>query len=276
MILLTPRVSLTGRLKEEYVRLFDTCIIRPEKAEQIEETVIRIENCRERYSAIGDLFGIPWYFLGVVHNMESSLNFSCHLHNGDPLTDRTVHVPANRPAAGSPPFTWEESTIDLIRLKRLDRQQRWSLPSLLHRLEGYNGWGYRLFHPHVLSPYLWGGSHHYTRGKYTADGVWSEMAVSKQIGAAVLLRRMAERGTTEIEREETSFVRDEDPAICFSNREEPHARRLQEFLNGFPEIFLRVDGVPGSKTSDAFKKVFGHYLKGDPREESPRRRRSSR
>lgn len=270
VILLTPRVSLTGRLKEDYIRLFDSCTTRPEKEEQIEETVIQIENNRGRYSAIADEFRIPWFFLAVIHNMEASLNFSCHLHNGDPLTGRTVHVPANRPSGGSPPFTWEESTVDLIQLKRLDRQRNWSLPFLLHRLEGYNGWGYRLFHPHVLSPYLWGASQHYTRGKYTADGVWSETAVSKQVGAAVLLRRLAERGSIEFEREEAPDETDDFAAIRFSSSEEPHVRRLQEFLNGFPDIFLRVDGVPGLKTSEAFEKVTGHYLQGDPREGSPR------
>jgi lysozyme family protein len=46
----------------------------------------------------------------------------------------------------------------------------WSTPAVLHRLEGFNGYGYRKFHPNVPSPYLWSGSNHYTRGKYIADG----------------------------------------------------------------------------------------------------------
>lgn len=270
VISLKPRVSLTRRLKEDYIRLFDTCISRPEKADQIEDTVIRIEANRSRYTGIGDEFGIPWFFLAVVHNMEASLNFSCHLHNGDPLAHRTVHVPANRPTTGSPPFSWEESTIDLVRLKRLHRQRNWSLPFILHRLEGYNGWGYRVYHPHVLSPYLWGASQHYTGGKYTADGVWSETAVSKQVGAAVLLRRLLERGSIEIERDDSPIEPDDLPLLRFSNTEKPHARRLQEFLNQFANVFLRVDGIPGQKTSEAFNRVTGHYLKGDPREGSSR------
>jgi hypothetical protein len=44
-----------------------------------------------------------------------------------------------------------------------------------------------------------------------------------------------------------------------------YGEELQGFLNGFPGVKLKVDGWPGKKTSDAFKKVTGYYLKGDPR-----------
>jgi len=57
---------------------------------------------------------------------------------------------------------------------------------MLYEFEKWNGFGYRLYHPKVLSPYLWGFSNHYTSGKYTADGKFDESAVSTQCGAAVL------------------------------------------------------------------------------------------
>jgi lysozyme family protein len=41
--------------------------------------------------------GIPWGFVAVIHNMEASLDFTKHLHNGDPLTSKTVQVPVARP-----------------------------------------------------------------------------------------------------------------------------------------------------------------------------------
>jgi lysozyme family protein len=129
--------------------------------------------------------------------MESSLSFEKHLHNGDSLAHRTVQVPANRPKKGNPPFTWEESATDALSLKGLNAHTDWSLSGTLYQLEGYNGWGYRLYHPHVLSPYLWCYSMHYKSGKYIADGTWSESAVSKQCGSATLLRRMAENGLIE-------------------------------------------------------------------------------
>jgi lysozyme family protein len=43
------------------------------------------------------------------------------------------------------------------------------------------------------------------------------------------------------------------------------AEDLQRWLNTFPGIFVKVDGVPGNRTSDAYKKVTGSYLPGDPR-----------
>lgn len=43
------------------------------------------------------------------------------------------------------------------------------------------------------------------------------------------------------------------------------AEDLQRLLNTFPGIFVKVDGIPGEKTSNAFKKVTGHFLFGDPR-----------
>ncbi len=43
------------------------------------------------------------------------------------------------------------------------------------------------------------------------------------------------------------------------------ARRLQVFLNTFSGSYLKEDGIPGPKTSEAFKGVFGYYLEGDPR-----------
>lgn len=45
-------------------------------------------------------------------------------------------------------------------------------------------------------------------------------------------------------------------------------KRLQKFLNQFTGINLKVDGWPGRKTSDAFQKVTGYYLKGDKRIEN--------
>jgi len=61
-------------------------------------------------------------------------------------------------------------------------------------MESYNGWGYRLYHPNVKSPYLWSYSNQYEKGKYVADATWDKDAVSAQCGGAVLLKRMEERG----------------------------------------------------------------------------------
>jgi hypothetical protein len=211
--------------------------------------------------------------------MEASFNFKCHLHNGDPLTARTVQVPSNRPSTGAPPFTWEDSATDALRMKKLEQISDWSLPRTLYQLEAYNGFGYRVGHPEVLTPYLWSFSDHYKQGKYVADGKFSPTAVSKQCGAAVILRRMAERQIIEFKPDGTPITHVGDdsasgntlfqqfgPLVRFSKtKKSAEVEQLQRLLNTFPGIFVKVDGVPGEKTSDAFKKVTGNFLFGDPR-----------
>jgi lysozyme family protein len=274
-------VSFTPALKSEYQRLFDTCHIRPERTVVVESLVTKVSDNRARYSAVGDSLGIPWYFIGVIHCLEASLRFDRHLHNGDPLTARTVQVPAGRPKTGNPPFTWEESANDSLRFEKLDQVTDWSLPGTLYRLEAYNGFGYRLRHPEVLSPYLWSFSEHYTKGKFVADGTFSPTAISKQLGAAVLLRRMSEVGTIQFKPDGTPITgvgKDNGdgnalfdkfgPLIRYSKKvKSPLVEDLQKILNTFPGIFLKVDGIAGDRTSDAFKKVTGRFLFGDPRAE---------
>ncbi|GGI29466.1 hypothetical protein [Pedobacter mendelii] len=143
---------------------------------------------------------IPWYFIACAHYLECSFNFKKHLHNGDPLTAYTVKVPANRPKVGhGPPFTFEESAVDALKLMKLDQISNWNLPTVLRKLEGYNGFGYFKYHS-INSPYLWSFSNQYTKGKYVSDGKFDAEAVSKQMGAAVILKRMEERALIYIPR----------------------------------------------------------------------------
>lgn len=270
----------TSALRDEYASLFGTCVVRPERQAQVDAAVARLLDARARYEAVSARTTVPWAVIGVIHMLEASGRFTRHLHNGDPLTARTIHVPAGRPREGTPPFTWEESAADALTLMRLHQQRDWSLPRTLFTLEGYNGWGYRRHHPEVLSPYLWGMSAHYRAGKYVADGRWSPSAVSSQCGCAVLLRRLSELGA--VQWDEAPAPAREAPLVRYSATrpsdplDEARASHLQRWLNAFPGIFLRVDGVAGPRTSDAFRHVTGHYLSGDPRAEPLRRSRAAR
>ena len=264
-------VPFTEALRKEYENLFNTCIIRPERVAGIEQIISNLTANRERYQLVSELQGIPWSFVAVIHNMEASLSFSKHLHNGDPLTARTIQVPAGRPKKGNPPFTWEESAADALSLKGLSAQTDWSLAGTLYQLERYNGWGYRLYHQHVLTPYLWSFSNHYTSGKYVADGTWSDTAQSKQCGSVVLLRRMAEMDLIEFH-DQPAPQPDTQPLVVnysLQKSADPEVLKriedLQRWLNTFPGIFVKPDGVPGNRTSEAYKKVTGNYLPGDPR-----------
>ena len=175
----------------DYTELYDTMEIKPSVLPEVKRIADKIKANKDKYQEISDDLGgkIPYYFIGIIHNMECSLNFGKHLHNGDPLAKKTVLVPSGRPL--TPPstpsgYTFKESAIDALKLKGYDRKESWTLEEQLYRLEAYNGWGY--FYKNVESPYLFAGTNHYTKGKYVSDGVFDEDAVSKQIGAAAIIK----------------------------------------------------------------------------------------
>ncbi len=256
-------VPFTDDLLREYQRLFDTCQIRPERRQQVDRDVTAIARNRARYEEVGEPLKIPWYFIGAIHSMECSLDFSCHLHNGDPLTGRTRNVPAGRPPQGTPPFSWEASATDAMRCEDFDQVSDWTLPSILYQLEKYNGFGYRNRHPPVASPYLWSGSLYYSSGKFVADRKFDPNAVSMQTGAAVVLRRMADLGVITFPSKTIAAL---GANVAFSKtRRSDAAKALQHALNGVTGIAIDEDGIPGPQTSEAFRTVTGRYLQGDPR-----------
>lgn len=259
-------ILLNSALQSEYQRLFDTCVIRPEKYPEVNSVVDRILQNKSRYEAVGNKLNVPWYFIGIVHCLEGSLSFKVHLHNGDPLTARTVQVPKGRPVAGKPPFTWEASAEDALIYDKVNLWTDWSVPGMLFRFEGYNGYGYRKLTPPINSPYLWSCSNHYTKGKYVADGKYSPTAVSKQIGAAVLLRRLAEKQIIAIGLAgRLTLIKQLGQEVTFApNRYSAKAEELQKLLN-LSGAHLMADGKAGRNTSDAYFHLAGSYLKGDPK-----------
>lgn len=261
--------ALTQTLREEYKNLFDSCVIRPERKNEIETIISRLLDNRSRYEAVSDQVDVPWYIIGVIHSLEASQSFKKHLHNGDPLTARTVQVPKNRPTSGAPPFTWEDSAMDALTFDGFDRVEDWSLPGALFNLERFNGFGSR--NKGINTPYLWSFSKHYTKGKFVHDGIFDPNAVSNQCGAAILLRRLVDNDAIEIPPAIGPSTKEEIIAagadVPFSNQKSVKATRLQKLLNRFPGISTQLvpDGSPGNKTSAAFKEVTGNFLAGDPR-----------
>jgi lysozyme family protein len=143
---------------------------------------------RERYEAAATAIGHSsvWPLIGAIHNRESSRSFSTHLHNGDPLTGYTTHVPAGRPQVGhGPPFTWEESAQDALKLQGWDKIADWPLERWLYEAERYNGWGYL---GKINSPYVWAGTTLQQRGKYVSDGKFDSSAWDSQLGIAAILK----------------------------------------------------------------------------------------
>lgn len=192
----TDGSALTPALRADYESLYARAAIRPDRQVVVSALVRRMVDAARwpRYVAVAAAIGVPACCVALIHAMESGLDFSRHLHNGDPLSARTVRVPKGRPASGTPPFAWEESAADALRLHGLDAWTDWSLAGMAYVLERYNGFGYRLHHPAVPSPYLWSFTTVYTAGKYVSDKKWSDTAVSKQCGAMALLRELAACG----------------------------------------------------------------------------------
>ena len=178
-----------------YRELFRTCEIRPDKFSQVKWYTDRLADParRERYQKIEDEICVPWYFVGIIHGMECAFDFNKHLHNGDPLRARTVQIPRGRPVAWNPPTDWHSSAIDALRYDKFADLTDWDLARMLYRWEAYNGWRSRLLYK-INTPYLWSFSNHYTRGKFVADNVWDGNAVSKQCGAAVMLKMIVQSG----------------------------------------------------------------------------------
>lgn len=154
-----------------------------------------------RYAAAVAGTSVPWWFVAVVHCMECSMRFDQHLHNGDPLSGRTVQIPPGRPVTGAPPFTWEQSALDAIRFERLDRVTDWSLPNVLFNWHRYNGINNEYKRRGIPTPYLWSGSTHYKKGKYVRDGVFDPEFVSRQLGAAVILKALVDLGAVTIDQQ---------------------------------------------------------------------------
>jgi lysozyme family protein len=182
-------------ISADYVRLFETCQIRSENRSTVQWYVSKITDPtrRKSYEAVFEETCVPWYAVAIIHGMECSFDFNSHLHNGDSIKAKTKQVPAGRPNPWLPPSDWVSSAVDALRYDKLHEQADWSLPRMLYRWEAYNGWRSRLLYK-INTPYLWSFSNQYTKGKFVADNKWDPNAVSKQCGAAVMLKALVEGG----------------------------------------------------------------------------------
>jgi lysozyme family protein len=180
-------------LAGEYAAWFASAKVRPEHQASADWHLTLMRESRSRYQTVSTRLAVPWYFIAAIHGLEASFNFRAHYHNGDfPLSRRTRQVPANRPLVWLPPSDWESSAADALKLMGFAGQGDWSLPRTLHRLEAYNGFGYR--RAGRVTPYLWSFSGHYSRGKFVADGRFDPRARSQQCGAAVMLKLLESAG----------------------------------------------------------------------------------
>ena len=78
-----------GNPRSRLTRLYAECEVRSDCVGEIDRLhVARILDNRKTYRKVGAEPGIPWWFVGIIHALESSFDFGCHLHH------------AHRPRAG--------------------------------------------------------------------------------------------------------------------------------------------------------------------------------
>ncbi len=146
----------------------------------------RLVAAKTRYQAVEARTGVPWSIIAVIHERESSQNWSRSLAQGDPWDRVSIHVPAGR----GPFESWEDAAIDALVncAPHAARNKDWSIAAALTKLEEYNGLGYAA--RGKPSPYVWAGTNQYQSGKYVRDGVYDPNAVDRQPGCAGLLTAM--------------------------------------------------------------------------------------
>lgn len=143
-------------------------------------------SAKAKYEAVSARTGVPWAMIAVIHERESSQNWTGSLAQGDPWNRVSVHVPAGR----GPFRSWEEAAIDALVncAPYAARNKDWSIGRTLTMLEEYNGLGYAA--RGRPSPYIWSGTDQYRSGKYVRDGVYDPNFVDGQPGCACLLKAM--------------------------------------------------------------------------------------
>src|SRR6476620_8523174 len=185
-------MGLFDEYKEGYERNWEKLEIRSNRASVVKKEAKSILDGKPIYTQIESRTGVPWWFVGLCHYRESSLNFGTYLGNGQPLGQRTTIVPKGRgPFTG--PNAFVDGALDALRLEGFVGASDWGIARTLFRLEGFNGYGYH--GKGVNSPYLYGGSTLYgppeaKSGKYVADHVFDSSVVDTQLGTAVILKAL--------------------------------------------------------------------------------------
>ena len=159
---------------------------RPTRKAEADTVARHLVAAKARYQAVEAKTGVPWHVIAVIHERESSQDWTASLAQGDPWNRVSVHVPAGRGPFGS----WMEAAVDALVNCRpyLARRTDWSIGGTLSALESYNGLGYAS--RGMPSPYLWSGTDQYKAGKYVRDGVYDPNQVDAQLGCAALFMAM--------------------------------------------------------------------------------------
>ena len=184
---------------------WDAAYVLPHRQKAVDNVVARIVNNRARYEAVSAKTNVPWWVIASLNTMESGGSFGHHLHEGSSLKFRTCYVPKGRPKTGNPPFSWAYSAIDALEYDKMGTKDWWSLHFALDACEGWNGYGYRKYHPETPTQYLWAWTTAAKPGRYVSDGVWSSTAVSQQAGVVAMWRSLERLGVVNFKNLKRSY-----------------------------------------------------------------------
>jgi lysozyme family protein len=181
-------MKYTASLAKYYTNLWNGLTVTPARRGEAAKYAKKILASKARYQNIEQMTGVPWHFVALAHYRESTLNFNKNLCNGQPLNMRTDIVPKGR----GPYKNFEESAYDaLVRIKGYSAKLDWGVGPYIHRIEGYNGYGYH--GKGIPSPYLVGGSNKQERGKYTRDHYFDPSHWDTQLGVLTLLKALMDQ-----------------------------------------------------------------------------------
>ncbi|HLL28599.1 MAG TPA: peptidoglycan-binding protein [Xanthobacteraceae bacterium] len=240
-------------LAPQYAKWFDSMHVT--RKSEIERTADRLIKLIPIYKDVEAETGVPAVWLAPINERESSSNFSTYLGNGDPLSRKTIHVPAGRgPFFGE--RAWRDGACDALHLDHIDRVKDtigWTVESKMYEDELWNGFGPR-FRGRVTG-YLMAGTDIYTGGKYIADGVWSPSAIDTQLGTVPMYCALVERDPSLALPRYGVMVKSDTPSVPDSRPDFIRdASILQADLNKLvPGENLIIDGSIGRMTRLAIK-----------------------
>jgi len=189
----TPTTGGHRNMRDQnyYMNLWDTMEVLPSKKSTVEWYVERCRRGMQRYKSASNYVHsktgrlIKWEVFALLHSLEASCDFDKQILNGQKWDQRTTWVPRGL----GPWESWQDACVTAFEHSRWENVDFANVESLLSVIESFNGWGYKYRGKH--SPYLWSFCNHGVgTGKFVSDGNYSPTAISKQCGAAVILKEL--------------------------------------------------------------------------------------
>ena len=158
-------------LEPDYAKMLDSMEVRDNWKGQITQAANRLIAHSDRYLTVQVATGVDWELIAAIHYREANGNFALDIREGG-------HIRA---------ATWEADSINALKEQGVTQLFKNNPKDHLKEefavwiAERWNGFGYR-WNGYGPSPYLWSGTNHYTRGKYSSDGHYDPNLVDAQMG----------------------------------------------------------------------------------------------